>query len=501
MKGIMIQGTSSDVGKSLIVTALCRHLSNQGLKVAPFKSQNMSNNSYVTADGKEIGRAQGIQAEAARTEATTSMNPILLKPRSEKEAEVVLNGQVVETLSGSRYRQTFYERGQEAIAFALEELKSTYEILVIEGAGSPVEMNLNDRELVNMKVAEMADVPVVLVADIDRGGVFASIVGTLELLTPIQRKRVRGIIINKFRGERELFHSGIKWLEEKTGIPVLGLLPYIEHHGIDGEDSLSIEHHYFGKKKGNLDIAVIRLPLISNYSDFESFASEADVSIRWVQHVSEFGQPDAVIIPGTKSTIADLDFLIENHWDECLQDFVAAGGYLVGICGGYQMLGNEIIDEAGTDTGHKKLKVEGLRMIPAITIFENEKDTIRVKGRIHPATRIRNTPSIEGYEIHLGRTTVDELHAFLQLEGNRSEGYYGQNGRIIGTYLHHLFFNDEWRNIWLNRLRVEKGLEEKEVVNTRNVKDMKYDELAASFEKYLDWESLGKIIDQWDAEQ
>ena len=237
MKGVMIQGTASDVGKSLIATALCRLFSNEGVKVAPFKSQNMSNNSYITLDGLEIGLAQGIQAEAARTDATVWMNPILLKPKSSMDAEIVLLGKPIETLSGSGYRESFYETGIGVIEEAIRQLKKGYEILILEGAGSPVEMNLKDRELVNMKVAQLADVPVFLVADIDRGGIFASLIGTLELLTKDERNRVKGIIINKFRGDPILFKDGVKWIEDKTGIPVLGVLPYIHNHMIEREDS------------------------------------------------------------------------------------------------------------------------------------------------------------------------------------------------------------------------------------------------------------------------
>lgn len=239
MKGIMIQGTASDVGKSLIATALCRAFANEGYRVAPFKSQNMSNFSYITHDGKEIGRAQGFQAEAAKTVANEWMNPILLKPRSNQHSQIVLLGRAMETVSGRSYRELFYEQGMQTIKTALDKLAETYELLVMEGAGSPVEINLKDKELVNMKVAEMADVPVILVADIERGGVFASIVGTLELFTGEERNRVKGLIINKFRGDEKLFEDGVTWLEERTGIPVLGVIPYIENHMIAEEDSLS----------------------------------------------------------------------------------------------------------------------------------------------------------------------------------------------------------------------------------------------------------------------
>ena len=351
MRGVMIQGTASDVGKSMIATALCRLFANEGVKVAPFKSQNMSNNSYVTHDGFEIGRAQGIQAEAAKTEADVRMNPILLKPRSDQISEVVLLGKAVKTLSGRGYRETFYETGLEVIKTALDDLAQEYEVIVMEGAGSPVEMNLKDRELVNMKVADLADIPVFLVADIDRGGVFASIVGTLALFTEEERKRVKGILINKFRGDRGLFADGVKWLEEKTGLPVLGVLPYLHNHMIDSEDSLSLQEFRNKKKSGELDIAVIQLPYASNISDIEPFFFEEDVSLRFVRNAGEFGHPDAVIIPGTKSTIRDLQFLKKEGLFEKIADFAHGGGFVTGICGGYQMLGQMLIDEDGTDTG------------------------------------------------------------------------------------------------------------------------------------------------------
>jgi adenosylcobyric acid synthase len=498
MKGVMIQGTASDVGKSLIVTALCRMFANDGVKVVPFKSQNMSNNSYVTKDGKEIGRAQGIQAEAAKIEATVWMNPILLKPRSNQDSEIVYLGKSLKTLSGRGYRDTFYEKGLEVINNSLEQLSSEYELVVIEGAGSPVEINLKDRELVNMKVAELADVPVILVADIDRGGVFASIVGTLELLEVKERQRVAGIIINKFRGDISLFEDGIHWLEKKTGIPVLGVLPYVEEHMIDGEDSLSLSNQFSNKKNGNLDIAVIHLPFVSNYSDLEPFLYEEDVSIRWVKHASEFGNPDAVIIPGTKSTINDLKTLRERQLDILIQKHIEHGGYVAGICGGYQILGEEIIDETGSDTGIVNKYVAGLGWIPGRTIFYDEKETVRAAGVYHENTGLNTNGKLEGYEIHLGKTVLHQQGcSFLALENGKEEGYYGKNGQIIGTYLHHLFHNDEWRNQWLNMIRKSKGLQSIETIYISEYKDKRYDEIAGQMRTHLNFEQLNDIIQKW----
>lgn len=499
MKGVMIQGTASDVGKSLVVTALCRLFALEGERVTPFKSQNMSNNSYVTMDGKEIGRAQGIQAEAAKTEATVGMNPILLKPRSDQLSEVVYLGKALETLSGSAYRDSFYEKGIAVIQQSLQSLREQFDIVVIEGAGSPAEINLKDRELVNMKVAELADVPVILIADIDRGGVFASIVGTLELLEETERSRVKGLLINKFRGDIRLFEDGVSWLEEKTGIPVLGVLPYIENHMIDGEDSLSIKANF--RQKGEIDIAVIHLPFISNYSDIEPFDSEEEVSIRFIKSISQFGQPDAVIIPGTKSTIHDLQHLMKTGLAKALVDYAEKGGYIVGICGGYQILGQEIIDAAGTDTGLVGSKLKGLGLIPAETTFVQEKTTIRFKGEFHPDTNIQGGKSIEGYEIHLGRTEIlKKERPFLLLENGKKEGYYGEDGKIVGTYVHHLFHNDEWRNHWLNKIRKEKQLPPKDVVHRQDLKEEKYNELALSMKSHMNWEKIKEIVNDWKKE-
>ncbi|WP_042463891.1 cobyric acid synthase [Neobacillus dielmonensis] len=498
MKGIMVQGTSSDAGKSFIVTALCRMFANEGLKTAPFKSQNMSNNSYVTKDGKEIGRAQGIQAEAAKTEASVWMNPILLKPRSNQAAEVVYLGKATVTLSGREYRDSFYDKGIEVIKESLKQLEKDYDIIVLEGAGSPVEINLKERELVNMKVAELADVPVILVADIDRGGVFASIVGTLELLEPEERKRVCGIIINKFRGDLSLFDDGIKWLEERTGIPVLGVLPYMDHHMVDGEDSLSIQRQFSQLGTGAIDVAAIHLPFISNYSDLEPFLFEDDVRVRWVKHRDEFGSPDAVIIPGTKSTIADLKKLKETGLDQCILDIMKNGGFLAGICGGYQILGEELIDEAGSDTGVPNTKVRGLGVIPAQTIFQKEKATIRVEAHLHSNTGLQAEGKLNGYEIHLGQTFLKQSgSSFLLTEEGREEGYFGREGQVIGTYFHHLFHNDEWRNQWLNLIRSRKGIPLREVNTIGDFKDKSFDDLAAKLKSHLKWNLVKDIIHQW----
>ncbi|MGD6897899.1 cobyric acid synthase [Bacillus infantis] len=496
MKGIMIQGTASDVGKSFIATALCRLLSNEGLRVAPFKSQNMSNNSYATADGREIGRAQGIQAEAARTEATVWMNPILLKPKSDMSSEVVLLGKAVQTYSGRSYRENFYEKGLDVIQKSLKKLEADFDVIVAEGAGSPVEINLKDRELVNMKVADLADIPVILTADIDRGGVFASIIGTLELLTTEERERVKGLIINKFRGDPDLFADGISWLEERTGIPVLGVLPHFDNHMIDGEDSLSLEDSFYRKQGGKIDIAVIRLPYISNYSDIEPFLYEEDVSVRWVKNAAELGKPDAIIIPGTKSTIHDLQFLKAAGLDRSIIRLAGEGCRIAGICGGYQMLGEQLYDPEGTDSGTIGVKAKGLGFIEADTTFFREKITVQAKGS-YIASAGFGSGSVEGYEIHLGQTAkkgIDAGRSLFLMEDGREEGYSGSGGKVIGTYLHHVFHNDGFRNRWLGSIRKEKGLPQKEPVRIGDMKDERFEKLANEAKQHLQWDKIKEII-------
>lgn len=502
MKGIMLQGTSSDVGKSVLCTALCRLFSERGMKVAPFKSQNMSNNSYVTVDGKEIGRAQGVQAEAAKVEASVYMNPILLKPKNDCTSEVIRFGIPYHSLSGKEYRKQFYELGLEAIDESVEKLSQQFDYLVVEGAGSPVEINLNDREIVNMRVAETLDVPVILVADIDRGGVFASIVGTLQLLSQEQRNRVVGVIVNKFRGDLSLFESGVEWLENYTGKPILGVIPFMNDLAIEAEDSLAIPT-FATKQKRALDLAVIKLPYISNFTDLEPLRFEEDISLRFVGHADELGNPDAVIIPGTKSTINDLKFLKTQGLDESLQRYVSNGGRLIGICGGYQMMGQEIIDKAGTDTGTVGLKESGLKLFPLATIFEKDKQVKRSQGFI--VINEHKKIAIEGFEIHLGQTKrlpteTDSFTSFIETNDYQKEGITSKNGKVIGTYFHNLFHNDEWRHHWLNEIRIEKQLEQKQFdakLAYEEKKQLAYQELGSFVEQHLDVSEIIRIVDEW----
>lgn len=499
MLGVMIQGTSSDVGKSFICTALCRAFARRGLSVAPFKSQNMSNNSYVTKEGAEIGRAQGIQAEAAGVEASVMMNPILLKPRNDHTSEVIRFGRVHQTLSGKDYRRQFYELGLETIREALATLEAEYDAIVIEGAGSPVEMNLNDRELVNMKVAELADVPVILVADIDRGGIFASIAGTLQLLSAQERSRVIGVVVNKFRGDPELFVSGRKWIEENLGVEVLAVLPYLDHHRIEAEDSLSRQTRYRQavKRHDQLEIVMIDLPYLSNDTDLEPFLHEPDVSLRLVGMHDQLGCPDAVLLPGTKSTIRDLEAMMATGLSEQLKAYVRQGGTVIGICGGYQMLGQTIIDEAGTDTGTAGLKVKGLGILPVETVFAQEKWTSQSVGKL-VAPQFEALAPLTGFEIHLGhsRQLTESALPFLTV-AEREDGIFAEEGRLIGSYFHHLFYNDQWRTWWLNRLRKNRSLPEQPVRSLQSERQKGYEQAADWLEAELDVRRLLDKIEAW----
>ncbi|MEA3319462.1 MAG: cobyric acid synthase [Bacillota bacterium] len=451
---LMIQGTHSDAGKSAVVTALCRFFAREGYKTAPFKSQNMALNSYITKNGKEIGRAQGVQAEAAGVEATTDMNPILIKPTGDYQSQIVVHGSPYRNMKAGVYRQDFYELGLQIITESYHRLKKEFDCIVIEGAGSPAEVNLNDRELVNMRIARLTNAPVILVGDIEKGGVFASLVGTLQLLEEEDRKRVIGVVINKFRGDVSLLEPGLKWFEAYTGIPVLGVIPYVSGLHIEAEDSVVLDS--FSKEKDDtkaLDIAVIRFPYISNFTDMDPLFSEEDCHVRYVQKAEDLGAPDLVILPGSKNTLGDLQFLHESGLANRLQTLVELGTNLIGICGGYQMLGEIVVDEYEVESS---LKVgPGLDLIPMKTHLAKEKKTVLSEGML---TFNGKQFFIKGYEIHMGVSTVSDrkdVMPFVVL-ADRKDGV--QMGNIIGTYFHGLFHNDSFREELLNTLRRKKGL-------------------------------------------
>ena len=452
---LMIQGTSSDAGKSAIATAFCRIFAQDGYKTAPFKSQNMALNSYVTLDGKEIGRAQGVQAEAAGIIATTDMNPILIKPTRDAESQIVVNGEPYGNMKAMAYRTDFYDEGLRIIQESFNRLATSYERIVIEGAGSPAEVNLNDRELVNMRVARLANAPVILVADIERGGVFASLVGTLQLLEPQDRERVIGVIINRFRGDLSLLQPGLVWFESYTGVPVLGVVPFIPDLWIDAEDSL-ILHRYQGQRETprDLDIAVIRYPRISNFTDVDPFFVEPDCRVRFVSREEELGEPDLIVLPGSKNTIEDMQFIRETGLAAGIERVHRERGCtLIGICGGYQMLGEWIHDPAGVESPLQSMK--GLGLIPMVTTMEQRKTTVLSKGTARFAGQ---ELELEGYEIHMGKSVFEQNDAaFIQLR-NGMDGYCQEEQKRIGTYFHGLFHNDGFRTLLLNKLRAEKGL-------------------------------------------
>lgn len=508
---LMVQGTASDVGKSVIVTALCRIFTRDGHSTAPFKSQNMALNSYVTPDGKEIGRAQGIQADACGIPATTDMNPILLKPTGEMHSQVVVHGKPYRDLSAAGYREDFLPHAKPLVMEALGRLRRQFDIVVMEGAGSPAEINLKHRDIVNMNLAGWADAPVILVGDIDRGGVFAFLVGTLELLEPEERARVKGFVINKFRGDLSLLQPGLEWLEQRTGIPVLGVLPFMPDLDVEAEDSVVLDSYPTRPIPGkDLDIAVIRHPRLSNFTDFDILAAEPDVSLRYVQKLSQLGEPDVVILPGSKDTIGDLEYLREQGLDEGIAEMMARRPHtrLVGICGGYQMLGAELHDPVAVESSVPR-HAEGLGWLPVATTFIPGKTTVRVTGTAFMndedfAGRPTGDISISGYEIHSGRTVTCGVHEketvpvfrIREEDGTgRNEGCATPDGRVFGTYLHGLFQNDLWRRTWLNSVRKDKRLSPlTSEISAESRKVAAFDRLADHVSRHLDMERIYELI-------
>ncbi len=485
---LMIQGTHSDAGKSMLVTALCRIFRQDGYKTAPFKSQNMALNSYITSDGKEIGRAQGIQAEAAGIEATTDMNPILIKPSKDMESQVVFHGKPYANMRATEYREDFYHLGLQAIKDSLMKLSNKYEVIVIEGAGSPAEVNLNDRELVNMRVAAIAEAPVILIGDIDKGGVFASLVGTLQLLSEANRNQIIGVIINKFRGDLSLLQPGLDWFEEYTGLPVLGVVPFLPDLEIDGEDSLVLSQYSNGTNHdAELDVAVLSYPRLSNFTDIDPLRLEPDVNIRFVKKAAHFGNPDLIILPGTKNTAEDLLFLKQTGLYNKIISAYEKGTQLAGICGGFQMLGEKVLDPHGVESDHQELT--GLGIFPVCTTIFSEKKTIRSEG--YCSLKDFEKISLSGYEIHMGQTaSTQKVNPFSVLSGIE-EGCTARDGQVFGTYLHDVFHNDEFRGIYLNKLRQKKGLEPIErSLRFRFLKESEYDRLASHVRGSVDLKKI-----------
>jgi adenosylcobyric acid synthase len=445
---LMIQGTASSAGKSILVTALCRILKQDGYKVAPFKAQNMALNSFVTAEGGEIGRSQASQAEAAGIEPSVHMNPILLKPQADSTSQVVVLGKVRGVASAAEYYADSFKY-LPTISDSLQALRERYDIVLIEGAGSPAEVNLMDREITNMRIATMAGAPVILVADIDRGGVFASIVGTMELLPVYQQNLIRGFLINKFRGDISLLRPGLDFLEARCNRPVLGVIPYMRSIGIAQEDSVYLDERNVGHRGGRPDICVIRLPHISNYDDFDPL--EPACHVRYVSSAKEVGDPDLIILPGTKTTIADLDFLRKAGIADVIIHKSGAGTPVIGICGGYQMLGKRILDADGAESDVRE--AEGLGLLEIETTFKAQKTTSQVHARVTANVGLLEDltgMTVSGYEIHMGTTETNAKNpVFSIVESNehpntRVDGDINAGGRVFGTYIHGLFNNYEF---------------------------------------------------------
>ena len=463
----MVQGTASHVGKSVLVSALCRIFRQDGFRVAPFKAQNMSNNSYVTASGGEIGRAQAVQADAAGVEARVEMNPVLLKPEADHISQVVLMGR---PLVSARVRDYFGLKAQlwDSVKDSLDSLRDDFDIVVAEGAGSPAEINLKATEIVNMRVARHAGAPVMLCGDIDRGGVFAALVGTLELLEPEERELVRALIINKFRGDASLLTDGLTWLEERTGIPVAGVVHHFRDIQIPEEDSVALDIAAPTRPEAVLDIAVVQLPHISNFDDFDPLARHAGVSLRYVNSVRDLGSPDLVIIPGTKTTIPDLAWMSERGLTGAVRTLHENGSAVIGICGGYQMLGMTVSDPDRIESSLTEM--EGLALLPMNTVFQGTKETHRVKGSVAKAAGLLSGAAglpVRGYEIHVGRTLGEGVAAPFRIEdradapvmeAEAQDGAIDATGTVMGTYIHGLFHNGELRSAILKELARRKGV-------------------------------------------
>ena len=451
---IMFQGTSSNAGKSILTAALCRILLQDGYRVAPFKSQNMALNSFVTRDGGEMGRAQVVQAQACRLDPDVRMNPILLKPSSETGAQVIVGGQPVrnmDVMQYIRFKPEAFARAKEAFASLCQE----HDVIVIEGAGSPGEVNLKQHDIVNMRMAQYAAAPVLLVGDIDRGGVFASFVGTMEVLAEWERKLVAGFVINKFRGKQELLDDALAFTLRHTGRPVLGVIPYLSALGLPEEDLVGFKSGDFdapSSREHAVEIAVIDLPHISNFTDFDALRIEPDVQVRIVRSPRELNQPDAVILPGSKNVIADLAHLRRTGLDRPIADLARQGKVeVIGICGGFQMLGEEISDPYGIESGGATL--QGLGLLPVRTVLAREKTLTRVE-----ATHLPSKLTVRGYEIHHGQTASDGLAPAVRRRDGEAIGAGLEHGRIWGTYLHGLFDADEFRRWFIDQLRVRRGL-------------------------------------------
>lgn len=499
-KAIMIQGTMSNAGKSLLAAGLCRIFKQDGYRVAPFKSQNMALNSYITEEGLEMGRAQVMQAEAAGIKPSVLMNPILLKPTNDVGSQVIVNGEVLGNMSARDYFKYKHKLIPD-IMKAYRKLEEENDIIVIEGAGSPAEINLKQEDIVNMGMAKMAKAPVLLVGDIDRGGVFAQLIGTVMLLEEDEKEMVKGLIINKFRGDKSILDPGVAMLEEKSGIPVVGVAPYMNLQ-VEDEDSLTERFNGAGEV-GLIDIAVIRVPRISNFTDFNPLESMPGVSLRYVKQVSELKDPDMIILPGTKNTMEDLQWMRQSGMEAAVLKQAAKGKIIFGICGGYQMLGETLSDPYGIEAGGT---MKGMGLLPMDTVFENEKTRTRVSGtftQVEGELRELSGVQLEGYEIHMGVTSLKDTarslttiqdHAVSQ--ERKCDGAYEKN--IYGTYVHGVFDREEVAKAVIRALGRRKGIDTEEItgMDFQEFKETQYDLLAAELRKHLNMETIYRILEE-----
>ena len=503
-KKIMLQGTASNVGKSIITTGLCRIFKQDGYNVIPFKSQNMALNSFITKEGLEMGRAQVSQAEACGIDPIADMNPILLKPNGNNKSQVIVRGKVVGDMSSKEYHE-YKLQLTEVLGDIFEEFEEKYDVVVMEGAGSCAEINLMERDISNMGMAEIANAPVIIIGDIDRGGVFASLAGTMLLLPDEYKKRVKGVIINKFRGRKELLDSGIKMLEDIIKVPVLGVLPYTDIK-IEEEDSVTTR---FKQKinKGDIHIEVVRTPHMSNFTDFNIFETQEDVSLRYVDFGESFGDPDIVIIPGTKSTIDDLMFLRKNGLENQIKELHRRGKLIIGICGGYQMLGKVLKDPYHVENDLEE--VEGIGLLDVETTFEMEKTTTQVKAildeNFHGYLENLSGKEVSGYEIHMGITKRNEnsnnfvtVKQKLEQKVNYQVGSVNKECNVFGTYLHGIFDDIDFTRTVLNNIRKMKNLEpiESNVKSFKEFKNQQYDKLADYLREHLDIEKIYEIMNE-----
>ena len=499
-KCIMVQGTMSGAGKSLLCAALCRIFAQDGYRVAPFKSQNMALNSFVTRDGLEMGRAQVVQAQAAGIEPDVRMNPILLKPSSDVGSQVIVNGEVRGQMSAAAYFKMKRALIPEILS-AYNSLAETVDIIVIEGAGSPAEINLKADDIVNMGLARLVDAPVLLAGDIDRGGVFAQLYGTVALLEPEERARIKGLLINKFRGDVEILRPGLAMLEEKTHIPVVGVAPYL-HIEVEDEDSLT-ERFTRKEEIGLIDLAVIRLPRISNFTDFNPFERIEGVSLRYVSSVSELKNPDMILLPGTKNTMEDLLWMRQNGLEAAVLKAAAAGKVIFGVCGGFQMLGDTLSDPLHVEAGGT---IKGMGLLPMDTVFAGEKTRTRAEGAFGKTEGVLagiEGTRIEGYEIHMGETVrKEETEAFTFIDDqNRADSDKldgAQKGNVYGTYVHGIFDKEEVAERIVEALAKNKGIAMEQIhgVDYQTFKETQYDILADALREHLDMKKIYQILEE-----